>query len=105
MIDALSNISSLTQTNPLGSASATGSTDETAETQQGSFAQTLQTAATSMVDDLREAEDMSVRGISGEATTREVVDAVMTAERSLQTAMAIRDKVVSAYLEITKMPI
>ena len=35
----------------------------------------------------------------------QVVDAVMNAEQSLQTAIAIRDKVVTAYLEIARMPI
>lgn len=29
----------------------------------------------------------------------------MNAEQSLQTAIAVRDKVVSAYLEIARMPI
>ena len=41
----------------------------------------------------------------GKANTREVVDAVMQAEQSLQTAIAFRDKIVNAYLEITKMQI
>jgi flagellar hook-basal body complex protein FliE len=34
-----------------------------------------------------------------------VVEHVMSAEQSLQTAIAIRDKVVSAYQEISRMPI
>ena len=37
--------------------------------------------------------------------TREAVDAVMNAEQSLQAAIAIRDKVVSAYLEISRIQI
>ena len=36
---------------------------------------------------------------------REVVDAVMSAEQTLQAAVAIRDKIVSAYLEISRMAI
>ena len=48
---------------------------------------------------------MSVQGIQGEADTREVVDAVMSAEQSLQAAIAIRDKIVSAYLEVSRMAI
>ncbi|KAF2990642.1 Flagellar hook-basal body complex protein FliE [Methylocystis sp. MJC1] len=35
----------------------------------------------------------------------QVVDAVMAAERSLQTMIAVRDKVVNAYQEISKMAI
>jgi flagellar hook-basal body complex protein FliE len=36
---------------------------------------------------------------------RSVVDAVMSAEQSLQAAVAIRDKIVTAYLEISRMAI
>ena len=43
--------------------------------------------------------------MQGKESTRKVVDAVMTAEQALQTAVAIRDKVVSAYLEISRMAI
>jgi len=46
---------------------------------------------------------MSFAGIKGTATTREVVDAVMQAQQTLQTAIAIRDKVVSAFLDVTRM--
>jgi flagellar hook-basal body complex protein FliE len=34
-----------------------------------------------------------------------VADAVMSAEQSLQAAVAIRDKLVQAYLEISRMQI
>ena len=36
---------------------------------------------------------------------QQVVEAVMAAEQTLQSAIAIRDKVVSAYLEISRMAI
>ena len=48
---------------------------------------------------------MSVQGLQGQADTREVVDAVMSAEQALQAAVAIRDKIVSAYMEISRMAI
>ena len=48
---------------------------------------------------------MSADGIQGRATTQSVVEAVVNAQESLQTALAIRDKVVSAFLDISKMPI
>jgi flagellar hook-basal body complex protein FliE len=54
---------------------------------------------------LKQSEVSSIQGIRGEANTREVIDSVMNAEQSLQTAIAIRDKVVSAYLEIARMSI
>ena len=57
------------------------------------------------VGSLESAEQLSVQGMQGKADTRQVVDAVMSAEQSLQAAVAIRDKIVSAYMEISRMAI
>jgi flagellar hook-basal body complex protein FliE len=54
---------------------------------------------------VRHAEATSVAGIQGKASVQQVVEAVMTAEQTLQGAIAIRDKVVAAYLEISRMQI
>ena len=70
-----------------------------------SFANVLGSMATNTINNLKQAEAASFAGIKGTATTREVVDAVLAAEQSLQTALALRDKIVSAYLDITKMQI
>ena len=51
----------------------------------------------------RNAETTSVAGIQGSASVQQVVEAVMSAEQTLQAAVAIRDKVVAAYLEISRM--
>ena len=65
----------------------------------------LQALGTDVVDNIRTAETQSFNAVSGEADTREVVDALMSAEQSLQTAIAIRDKLVTAYLEVSRMQI
>jgi flagellar hook-basal body complex protein FliE len=70
-----------------------------------SFADMLSTAASRGVDALRGAEKLSVQALSGDVNAREVVDAVMSAEQSLQAAVAIRDKIVTAYLEVSRMAI
>jgi flagellar hook-basal body complex protein FliE len=58
------------------------------------------------VGKLHNAESMSLKALQGaDLETREVVDAVMSAEQTLQAAVAIRDKIVSAYLEISRMAI
>jgi len=90
-----------------GGATGTSPTSGTVngQTNQTSFASILGGITTNMVQDLRSAETTSLNGIMGKASTREVVDAVMAADQSLQTATAFRDKIVSAYLDITKMPI
>jgi flagellar hook-basal body complex protein FliE len=70
-----------------------------------SFAEALQSAASSTVGELRHAEEMSMQALSGKADIREVTDAVMNAEQHLQAAIAIRDKIVTAFLEISRMQI
>lgn len=112
MIDTVQNISSLSQARGLGSiaSEAVSSPAQTEGTTPGtmtgmSFASVLGGMATEAMNNLKQAEVTSFDGIKGTANTREVVDAVLAAEQSLQTAIAFRDKIVSAYLEITKMQI
>ena len=69
------------------------------------FGDTLAALAKGVGETLRSAENTAISGLSGQASTQQVVEAVTQAERSLQTAIAIRDKAVSAYLELTRMPI
>jgi flagellar hook-basal body complex protein FliE len=57
------------------------------------------------ISTLKTGEATSIAGIRGQATTQQVVEAVMASEQTLQTGIAIRDKVVSAYLEISRMTI
>lgn len=54
---------------------------------------------------LKEGEQAAIKGISGEMPMQQVVEKVLEAERALSTAVSIRDKVVSAYLEMTRMQI
>jgi flagellar hook-basal body complex protein FliE len=69
------------------------------------FAEALSQAASKTVNTLQNAEQVSLQALKGDADTRQVVDAVMSAQQALQTTIAIRDKVVSAYLEISRMGI
>ncbi|MCM2291401.1 flagellar hook-basal body complex protein FliE [Allorhizobium sp. BGMRC 0089] len=70
-----------------------------------SFGEVMGSMMTDAMDSLKTAETNSIGGMLGKVSTREVVDSVMAADRTLQTAMAFRDKLVSAYLDITKMQI
>ncbi|TDH38262.1 flagellar hook-basal body complex protein FliE [Pseudohoeflea suaedae] len=70
-----------------------------------SFSDVLQSLGTGVIDNLKGAEAQSFAAVKGEADTRQVVDALMSAEQSLQTAIAIRDKLVTAYLEVSRMQI
>jgi flagellar hook-basal body complex protein FliE len=61
--------------------------------------------AADAVGTLQGAEAVSLKALQGKADTREAVDAVMNAEQSLQAAISIRDKIVQAYLEVSRMAI
>jgi len=57
------------------------------------------------IDTLRAGEAASARAVSGEASLIEVVSAVSASELTLQTVVAIRDRMVGAYQEIMRMPV
>lgn len=70
-----------------------------------SFAEALSQATTRTVNTLQSAETLSIQALTGGADTRQVVDAVMDAQQALQTTIAIRDKIVTAWLDISRMQI
>jgi flagellar hook-basal body complex protein FliE len=70
-----------------------------------SFGDMVENGLKSAVEIGNNAERMSAAGIAGKAELADVVTAVNNAEITLQTVMAIRDKVIQAYQEIVRMPI
>jgi flagellar hook-basal body complex protein FliE len=58
-----------------------------------------------LADVVRAGESAAISGIRGEMPLQQVVESVLQAERTLTTAISVRDKVVSAYLEMTRMQI
>ena len=114
MIESIQGVRSLVTTSGLtGTATentVAGSTFQSvlgtsAPPQSMSFAQVMGDMATEAVNSLKLSETKSFEAVQGKANTREVVDAVMNAEQALQTAISIRDKVVTAYLEVARMQI
>jgi flagellar hook-basal body complex protein FliE len=114
MIDSIQKVASLSLTRDIGATSQLSTASElgaaqpsvgSAQNSATSFASVLGNMATDTMNNLKNAEATSFEGIKGTANTRQVVDAVLQAEQSLQTAMAFRDKIVNAYLEVTKMQI
>ena len=72
----------------------------------GGFASMVRDAASQVVGTMRGAEQASVRAVSGQGgDLNNVVMAVANAEVSLQAAVAVRDKVIQAYMDIVRMPI
>lgn len=111
MIDALagagaaSRLSGPRETDIASAAAMPQMPSATSPQSSGSFSEVMQSLGVGAMNNLKAAEGQSLAAVRGEAATRDVVDAVMTAERSLQTATAIRDKLVTAYLEIARMQI
>ena len=64
-------------------------------------AQTLEDAAATG----RAGETATVQALGGQASLQDVVQAVNAAEISLQTVVAVRDRMIAAYQEIMRMPI
>ena len=71
----------------------------------GDFGAALQRAITGRWRTCMTADAQAVEAISGGGNLTEVVTALARAELTLQTATAIRDRVVQAYQDIMKMPI
>ena len=110
MIPAIGSTFSRLDTGQIGATGATGfapsSSVSGAAGVQGAgadFATVLSQVAGDAVATVKGAEAVSIRGINGQASTQAVVDAVMSAERTLQTAVSLRDKAVGAYTELTRM--
>ncbi|HLT76210.1 MAG TPA: flagellar hook-basal body complex protein FliE [Ferrovibrio sp.] len=83
----------------LGAGSATQ-----AKPAQG-FGEMLTEALQNTVDASRASEAMASQAVAGKADVTDVVTAVTNAEMALDTVVSIRDKVISAYQEILRMPI
>lgn len=65
------------------------------------FAEMLKESAQTVV----QGEAVALSGLQGKASVQQVVQSVMQAEQTLQSMVAIRDKIVGAYLEISRMQI
>jgi flagellar hook-basal body complex protein FliE len=92
----------------VGSAQApriTGAEMTTVGTLPADFSEVLSSLASNATTTMKTGEAMSLAGMQGKVSTQEVVSAVMEAEQTLQTAIAIRDKAVAAYLELSRMAI
>jgi flagellar hook-basal body complex protein FliE len=71
----------------------------------GEFMNAFTNAISETAASLKNAETMSASALEGKASVQQVVESVMAAERQFQTAIAIRDKIVSAYLELNRMQV
>jgi flagellar hook-basal body complex protein FliE len=71
----------------------------------GDFSAMLERAVGSVAESGRKAEGQAMAAAGGKADLVDVVTAVAESETALQTLVAVRDRVISAYEEIMRMPI
>jgi flagellar hook-basal body complex protein FliE len=69
------------------------------------FSDMLKEKVSDSIDTMRAGELMSAKAITGDAQLTEVVQAVTASEVTLQTMVSVRDRMISAYQEIMRMPI
>jgi flagellar hook-basal body complex protein FliE len=69
------------------------------------FGDMLKSVMSDVVQSSRTAETQMTNQIQGKAELVDVATAISAAETSLETVMAVRDQVISAYQEIMRMPI
>jgi flagellar hook-basal body complex protein FliE len=96
---------------PAGAAAAYRAADALPQAAQGGaqggagFGAALNRALEQAVEVGREADAASTRALTGQGSVTDVVLAVGRAELTLQTAVAVRDRVVAAYQDVMRMPI
>ena len=97
--------------NPLSALKGSGLSPTSTTSAQGplagskDFLSLVKDAAQDAVKTGQKSEAMSVAGVAGKADLMDVVQAVGNAEVTLQTVVAVRDKMINAYQELIRMPI
>jgi flagellar hook-basal body complex protein FliE len=70
-----------------------------------SFSDFLMNKTTDALQTMKASETTSAQAVTGEADLTDVVQAVTSAELTLQTVVAVRDRLIGAFQEIMRMPI
>ena len=102
MINGIS--SSLPITSMAPSTLAKGVTTDTSGS-SADFGQVLGSMVNRAIGTIQTGEAAAIQGLSGATPAYKVIESVMEAQRTLQSAIAVRDKAVSAFQEITRMAI
>ena len=90
---------------PATAANAYAKVDRGTGSSGADFGATIERALQGAVQSGHAAETKAKQAIAGEGSLSDVVTALSRAELTLQTATAVRDRVVQAYQDIMKMPI
>jgi len=89
----------------MGTGAAGAGSTAAAQTGANSFGDFLSQAIQDSVGTMKTGEQLATAQVAGQANIVDVVNAVNAAELTLDTVVAVRDKVVQAYQSIMNMPI
>lgn len=98
------SITAAAAANAYGALAKAAKASPEAEAQTG-FAQALQDVMASVVEAGKSTDQIASQAITGKADMVDVVTAVAETELALETLVSVRDRVISAYEEIMRMPI
>lgn len=70
-----------------------------------SFGSLVKAGMETLIETQQKSEQVTAAAVAGNASVTDVVQAVTEAEITLQTMVAVRDRVISAYQDIMRMPI
>jgi len=85
---------------------ATSTTSSNEEVRSSmSFGSLVKAGLENVIETQKTSERVSADAVTGKANVTDVVQAVTEAELTLQTMVAVRDRVISAYQDIMRMPI
>lgn len=84
---------------------ATGAAGGAPAAGAGGFGDVLRRAVEGVVETGRASDVAATQALSGQGSVTDLVTAVGRAELALQTAVAVRDRMVSAYQDVMRMPI
>ncbi len=103
MVDKIANPAAAA--NAYANIAKTASSIGTPAGDTASFGDVMRDVVVSNIQKLRAGEAATAKAVIGDASLPEVVQAVNAADTTLQTVVAIRDRLINAYSEIMRMPI
>ena len=105
MVTATSNINqAIDAYKSAAKGTAGNASDEKLSAGDDDFASLVKGAIKEAIRIGERSEQLSIAGINDKADLTQVVTAVAEAEMTLQTAVRVRDKVITAYREVLRMP-
>ena len=84
---------------------ASAPTDGLGDAAKPNFGEMVKSAISDTAVSLQTGENAAAQVANGEANLVDVVTAISAAEASLETALAVRNRIIEAYQEIMRMPI